>query len=91
MVEKPTYEELERRVNKLEKDAIVLKRKVTRNKHQAKFMNIISNAAETMEVTEGGVLRIETNSLPKSSRVAINFKDTATSARALFHFNLLSF
>jgi DNA-binding CsgD family transcriptional regulator len=41
MAKKPTYKELERRVNKLEKDAIVLKREVTRNKHQAKSMNLI--------------------------------------------------
>jgi signal transduction histidine kinase len=41
MVDKQTYEELEQRVNELEKDAIVLKREVTRNKHQAKFMNLI--------------------------------------------------
>jgi two-component system NtrC family sensor kinase len=41
VTKKPTYEELEQRVNELEKDAIVLKREVTRNKHQAKFMNLI--------------------------------------------------
>ncbi len=41
MAKKPTYKELERRVNELEKDAIVLKREVTRNKHQAKSMNLI--------------------------------------------------
>ena len=41
METKPSYEELEQRVNELEKDAIVLKREVTQNKHQAKFMNLI--------------------------------------------------
>ena len=41
METKPPYEELEQRVNELEKDAIVLKREVTRNKHQAKSMNLI--------------------------------------------------
>ncbi len=41
MAKKPTYKELERRVNELEKDAVVLKREVTRNKHQAKSMNLI--------------------------------------------------
>jgi len=41
MADKPTYEDLEQRVKELEKDAIVLKREVTRNKHQAKFLNLI--------------------------------------------------
>jgi DNA-binding CsgD family transcriptional regulator len=41
MAKKPTYKELERRVNELEKNAISLKREVTRNKNQAKSMNLI--------------------------------------------------
>ena len=43
---------------------------------QQVFMNIISNAAETIEATGGGVLSIETRYLPKSERIAAIFKDT---------------
>jgi signal transduction histidine kinase len=41
MSKKPTYEELEQRINELEKEAIVLKREVTQNRHQIKFMDLI--------------------------------------------------
>jgi two-component system NtrC family sensor kinase len=43
---------------------------------QQVFMNIISNAAETIEATGSGVLSIETRYLPKSGRIAAIFKDT---------------
>ena len=43
---------------------------------QQVFMNIISNAAETIEATGGGVLSIETRHLPKSGKIAAIFKDT---------------
>jgi signal transduction histidine kinase len=43
---------------------------------QQVFMNVISNAAETIEATGGGVLSIETRYLPKSERIAAIFKDT---------------
>ena len=39
-------------------------------------MNIISNAAETIEASGGGVLRLETRYLEKSERIAVIFKDT---------------
>ena len=43
---------------------------------QQVFMNIVSNAAETIEATGGGILSIKTRYLPKSERVIISFKDT---------------
>ena len=43
---------------------------------QQVFMNIISNAAETIEATGSGVLSIETRYLRKSERIAAIFKDT---------------
>jgi len=43
---------------------------------QQVFMNIISNAAETIEATGSGVLSIETRHLPKSGKIAAIFKDT---------------
>jgi len=43
---------------------------------QQVFMNIVSNAAETVETTGGGILSIETRYLPKSEQVSISFKDT---------------
>jgi len=43
---------------------------------QQVFMNIISNAAETIEASGGGVLRLETRYLEKSERIAVIFKDT---------------
>ena len=43
---------------------------------QQVFMNIISNAAETIEAIGGGVLGIETRYLPKPGRIAASFKDT---------------
>jgi two-component system NtrC family sensor kinase len=45
---------------------------------QQVFMNIISNAAETIEATGNGVLSIQTRHLPKSERIAAIFKDTGT-------------
>jgi len=43
---------------------------------QQVFMNIISNAAETIEATGSGVLSIETRYLRKSERIVAIFKDT---------------
>ena len=43
---------------------------------QQVFMNIVSNAAETIEASGGGILSVETRYLPKSERVSISFKDT---------------
>ena len=43
---------------------------------QQVFMNIISNAAETIEASGGGVLSLETRYLQKSERIAVIFKDT---------------
>jgi len=43
---------------------------------QQVFMNIISNAAETIEASGGGVLGLETRYLQKSQRIAVIFKDT---------------
>ena len=39
-------------------------------------MNIISNAAETIEAGGGGVLSVKTDYLPKSKKVVVRFKDT---------------
>ena len=39
-------------------------------------MNLISNAAEAMELTEGGVLRIETRHSLKDAKVNVKFTDT---------------
>ena len=39
-------------------------------------MNIISNAAESIEADKGGVLSVKTRYLKKSSRVSIRFEDT---------------
>lgn len=43
---------------------------------QQVFMNIISNAAETIEAAGGGVLGVATKYLPKSDRITVSFKDT---------------
>jgi C4-dicarboxylate-specific signal transduction histidine kinase len=43
---------------------------------QQVFMNIISNAAETIEATGGGVLSIETRHLLKDGKIEASFKDT---------------
>jgi PAS domain S-box-containing protein len=43
---------------------------------QQVFMNIISNAAETIEAAGGGALSVETRYLQKSGRISISFKDT---------------
>jgi PAS domain S-box-containing protein len=43
---------------------------------QQVFMNIISNAAETLEASGGGGLSVETQYLSKSKRIAASFKDT---------------
>jgi signal transduction histidine kinase len=43
---------------------------------QQVFMNIISNAAETIEAAGGGTLKVETRYLPKSKRLSISFIDT---------------
>jgi C4-dicarboxylate-specific signal transduction histidine kinase len=43
---------------------------------QQVFMNIISNAAETIEDSGGGVMSVETKYLPKSDRISAIFKDT---------------
>ena len=40
------------------------------------FMNFISNAAEAMESTNGGVLNIETSYSPGDGKVRIRFKDS---------------
>jgi PAS domain S-box-containing protein len=43
---------------------------------QQVFMNIISNAAESIEADKGGVLRVKTRYRKKSGRVSISFEDT---------------
>lgn len=43
---------------------------------QQVFMNIISNAAETIEAVGGGVLSVKTDYLLKSKRIVVSFKDT---------------
>ena len=43
---------------------------------QQVFMNLVSNAAESMESTEGGVLSITTQHSLKRNRFQISFKDT---------------
>jgi signal transduction histidine kinase len=43
---------------------------------QQVFMNIISNAAESIEADKGGVLSVKTRYLKKSGRVSIRFEDT---------------
>ncbi len=43
---------------------------------QQVFMNIISNAAETIEAAGGGDLSVATKYLSKSGRIAVSFKDT---------------
>jgi signal transduction histidine kinase len=43
---------------------------------QQVFMNIISNAAESIEATKGGVLSVKTRYLKNSGRVSIRFEDT---------------
>jgi len=45
---------------------------------QQVFMNIVSNAAEAMETTEGGVLTIETKRASRKDSVQIRFIDTGT-------------
>lgn len=42
---------------------------------QQVFMNIISNAAETLETVGSGVLDIDTRCLSKTGRIAVGFKD----------------
>ena len=39
-------------------------------------MNLVSNAAEAMEITGGGTLAIETRHLLREDRLLINFEDT---------------
>jgi PAS domain S-box-containing protein len=43
---------------------------------QQVFMNLVSNAAEAMEATEGGVLTIETEHSSKNGRILVRVKDT---------------
>jgi len=43
---------------------------------QQVFMNIVSNAAEAMESTKGGVLGIETKYSLKDGKIIVTFKDT---------------
>lgn len=43
---------------------------------QQVFMNIVSNAAEAMEATEGGVLNIETKHSLNNGKVTVSFNDT---------------
>ncbi|MDY6971550.1 MAG: ATP-binding protein [Thermodesulfobacteriota bacterium] len=43
---------------------------------QQAFMNFVSNAAEAMESTKGGVLTIETTCFAKPPRISISFRDT---------------
>jgi signal transduction histidine kinase len=43
---------------------------------QQVFMNLVSNAAESMELTDGAVLSITTQHSLKSNRFQISFKDT---------------
>jgi len=43
---------------------------------QQVFMNFVSNAAEAMEPTGGGVLTIETRHFPKQHKTSISFRDT---------------
>ena len=43
---------------------------------QQVFMNLVSNAAEAMEVTSGGTLSIETRHLLREDKLLINFEDT---------------
>ena len=43
---------------------------------QQVFMNLVSNAAEAMEITGGGTLAIETRHLLREDKLLINFEDT---------------
>ncbi len=43
---------------------------------QQAFMNFVSNAAEAMETTQGGVLSIETKYSLKNGKIVVSFKDT---------------
>ncbi len=43
---------------------------------QQVFMNLVSNAAEAMESTAGGILRIESKHLVKEDKIQVNVKDT---------------
>ena len=43
---------------------------------QQVFMNLVSNAAEAMEVTGGGILTIKTRHLLREDKLLINFADT---------------
>ncbi|MBU0986140.1 MAG: PAS domain-containing protein [Proteobacteria bacterium] len=45
---------------------------------QQVFMNIVSNAAESIESDQGGVLRIETRHFKKSDKIAIRFHNTGS-------------
>jgi PAS domain S-box-containing protein len=48
----------------------------TEGQLQQVFMNLVSNAAEAMEASSGGVLTIETKHLLNEDRLQINFQDT---------------
>ena len=43
---------------------------------QQAFMNFISNAAEAVEVVDGGILRIETSFSPGNGKITISFQDS---------------
>jgi signal transduction histidine kinase len=43
---------------------------------QQVFVNLISNAAEAMEITGGGVLSIETRHSSRDDKIVVRFKDT---------------
>jgi len=43
---------------------------------QQVFMNLVSNAAEAMEATTGGVLKIESRLLASEDKIQVNVKDT---------------
>jgi PAS domain S-box-containing protein len=43
---------------------------------QQVFMNLISNAAESMEATKGGILGVETSHSLKDNRIFVKFSDT---------------
>ncbi len=45
---------------------------------QQVFMNLISNATEAMEGSEGGILRVETRHSLKDNKIFIVFKDTGS-------------
>jgi signal transduction histidine kinase len=43
---------------------------------QQVFMNLVSNSAESMESTPGGILKITTRHHPKARKIVIHFEDT---------------